>query len=90
MADLGASGRIVGASLTVSTLSEIPFMFFSRGLLERFKARPLLLFALLIFVLRLVLYSFITVPWLLLPVQLFTRRELFHCCGSRASLTPTR
>ena len=70
MADLGASGRIVGASLTVSTLSEIPFMFFSRGLLKRFKARPLLLFALLIFVLRLVLYSFITVPWLLLPVQL--------------------
>ena len=70
LADLEASRSVVGLALTVATLSEIPFMFFSRGLLERFTPRRLLLVALFVFAVRLLLYSFITLPWLLLMVQL--------------------
>lgn len=67
---LGASGSLMGLSLTIGTLSEIPTFFFGNWLLKRFKARPLLNLALLITALRLLGLAFSTSPFLVLAIQL--------------------
>ena len=70
MDDLHAGEALMGLSLTVATLSEIPVMFFSEPLIRRWGAKGLLNLALLAYVVRLLAYSFIRLPWLVLPIQL--------------------
>jgi PPP family 3-phenylpropionic acid transporter len=70
MQSLGASKTLMGFALTVSTLSEIPALFFSDRLLRRFGARGMLVIALTIIGLRLVGYSVTTQPWVVLVIQL--------------------
>jgi PPP family 3-phenylpropionic acid transporter len=70
MESLGASNTLMGLSLTVSTMSEIPAMFFGDRLLQRFGARGLLIIAMTAISLRLVLYSITTAPWVVLVIQL--------------------
>ena len=67
---LGASNTLMGFALTVSTLSEIPAMFFSDRLLRRFGARGMLLIAMTTIGLRLICYSLTTQPWVVLVIQL--------------------
>lgn len=55
--DLGARASLMGLSLTIATLSELPVFFFSGLLLHRWGARVLLLLSLTIFVLRLAIYA---------------------------------
>ena len=70
MADLGASERLMGLSLTVSTLSEMPVFFFSGWLLRKVGARGLLLLALGAYVVRLLAYTFMPDVWYVLPINL--------------------
>jgi MFS transporter, PPP family, 3-phenylpropionic acid transporter len=68
--DMNASKTLMGLSLTIATISELPVLFFSERLLKRWSARELLTFALLISVIRSLAYSFISVSGLVLLVQL--------------------
>jgi PPP family 3-phenylpropionic acid transporter len=70
MQGLGASNTLMGFALTVSTLSEIPAMFFSDRLLRRFGARGMLIIAMTTIGLRLICYSLTTQPWVVLVIQL--------------------
>ncbi len=70
MQSLGASKTLMGFALTVSTISEIPAMFFSDRLLRRFGARGMLVIAMTTIGLRLLCYSLTTQPWVVLVIQL--------------------
>jgi len=70
MQSLGASNTLMGFALTVSTLSEIPAMFFSDRLLRRFGARGMLIIAMTTIGLRLICYSLTIQPWVVLVIQL--------------------
>ena len=70
MQSLGASNTLMGFALTVSTISEIPAMFFSDRLLRRFGARGMLVIALTTIGLRLICYSLTTQAWVVLVIQL--------------------
>ena len=70
MAHLGASETLMGLALTSATLSELPFLFFTNRLIRRWSARGLLLFGMMAFVLRALLYFVVHVPWAVLLVQL--------------------
>ena len=70
MQSLGASKTLMGFALTVSTISEIPAMFFSDRLLRRFGARGMLVIAMTTIGLRLLFYSLTTQPWVVLVIQL--------------------
>jgi PPP family 3-phenylpropionic acid transporter len=71
MQSLGASKTLMGFALTVSTLSEIPALFFSDRLLRCFGARGMLVIAMMTIGLRLVCYSLTTQPWVVLVIQLY-------------------
>ncbi len=66
---LGAS-NLIGLALTLSTVSEVPMLFFADRLLRRFKARGLILIALPIYIGRLLLYSLVGFPPTILIIQL--------------------
>jgi PPP family 3-phenylpropionic acid transporter len=68
--DLNASKTLMGLSLTIATISELPVLFFSEHLLKLSGARGLLIFALLISVTRSLAYSFINTSGLVLLIQL--------------------
>jgi MFS transporter, PPP family, 3-phenylpropionic acid transporter len=70
MQSLGASNTLMGFALTVSTISEIPAMFFSDRLLRRFGARGMLVIAMTTIGLRLICYSLTSQPWVVLVIQL--------------------
>jgi MFS transporter, PPP family, 3-phenylpropionic acid transporter len=70
METLGMSKTLMGLALTVSTLSEIPVMFFAGRFLKRFNPRDLLLLALLVVGARLLLYSASSQGWQILLIQL--------------------
>jgi MFS transporter, PPP family, 3-phenylpropionic acid transporter len=70
MQSLGASKTLMGFALTVSTISEIPAMFFSDRLLRRFGARGMLVIAMATIGLRLICYSLTTQAWGVLVIQL--------------------
>ncbi len=70
MQSLGASSALMGVALTISTISEVPAMFFSDRILRRFGARGMLVIAMATIGLRLVAYSLTTAPWVVLVIQL--------------------
>jgi PPP family 3-phenylpropionic acid transporter len=70
MQSLGASKTLMGFALTISTISEIPALFFSDQLLRRFGARGMLIIAMTTIGLRLTCYSLTTQPWVILVIQL--------------------
>lgn len=65
-----ASETLIGLSLTIATLTELPVMFFADRLLRRWGARSLLSAAMVLYGLRAFAYSFANVPWLVLVIQL--------------------
>lgn len=67
---MGGSRTLMGLSLTVSTLSEIPIFFFSEQLLRRWGARGLLLVALVAQVIRIFAYALMPAAWFILPISL--------------------
>jgi MFS transporter, PPP family, 3-phenylpropionic acid transporter len=68
--DMNASSMLMGLSLTVATISELPVLYFSDRLLRRWSARGLLTLALLITVARSLAYASIRAPGWVLPIQL--------------------
>ncbi len=69
MAEIGASNSQMGLSLTLSTLSELPAMFFGHRLLKRFGAQGLLILGTAAIGLRLLLYSTFNYPVAILILQ---------------------
>ena len=70
MDDIGASNTLMGLALTVATISEIAFFFYSDRLLGRWGVRRLLAVSLLALSVRLVAYSLVSMPWAVLLIQL--------------------
>lgn len=70
MRQLGADNGLMGVALTVATVSELPVMFFSVRLLQRWEAPRLLALALVAFVVRALALSWVPDPRLVLPIQL--------------------
>jgi MFS family permease len=69
MNELGASKTMMGLSLTIATISELPIFFYSDRLLARWSAKGLFIFAILMYVVRAMALSFITLPWVVLITQ---------------------
>ena len=70
MKDLGASRSLMGVALAVATLSELVVFFYSGRLLERWGTRAILVASLIAHIVRLVGYSVVRSPELVLVVQL--------------------
>lgn len=70
MAEIGASGRLMGLSLTIATLSELPVMYFGHLLLKRFKAHGLLMLGMVAIGIRALLYAAFNHPNAILLFQL--------------------
>ncbi|MCI0708769.1 MAG: MFS transporter [Chloroflexi bacterium] len=68
--DLGAGEGLFGLSVAIASLTEIPVFFLSPLLLKRIRSRGLLYIAFLALMVRGILYSVITDPYLMLGVQL--------------------
>jgi MFS transporter, PPP family, 3-phenylpropionic acid transporter len=69
MSEIGASKTLMGLSLTISTLSELPAMFFGDRLLKRFKPQGLLVLGTAIIGARLLLYATFNFPVAILVIQ---------------------
>jgi PPP family 3-phenylpropionic acid transporter len=70
MEELGASRTTMGIALTISTLGELPVLFFANRLLKRFKAYGLFVLGLTITGIRLLLYAVFNFPAGILFFQL--------------------
>lgn len=70
MNELGASETLMGISLTVSTLSEIPVMFFGNRLLKRMGSTGLIALSMGIIGLRSILFFLAASPLMIIFVQL--------------------
>jgi PPP family 3-phenylpropionic acid transporter len=68
--ELGATETLMGLTLFVATLSELPIFFFGDRLLNRLGARGLLLCALGATAVRMVGYALMPTAWYVLPLQL--------------------
>jgi len=67
--ELGGDTALLGWSMVISSLSEVPFLLFFNRIVERVRVQVLLLGAGLAAALRWYLYTIIDEPWLALPVQ---------------------
>jgi PPP family 3-phenylpropionic acid transporter len=70
LAEIGASKTLMGLSLTIATLSELPVMFFGDRLLKRLGTQGLLALGLAVTGLRGLLYFLFDVPSAILLIQL--------------------
>jgi MFS family permease len=70
MKALGADATLIGFSLTISTVSEVPMYFFLDRILRRFKWRGLLVIALVLYIARLLLYTVVVSPMIIVLIQL--------------------
>ena len=70
MEELGAKESVMGFALTIGTLSEIPVFFFGNRLVKRFKPYGLLMLAIVVTVIRFLLYAASGTPNLALFAQL--------------------
>eukprot|EP00043_Microstomoeca_roanoka_P028546 m.18431 g.18431 ORF g.18431 m.18431 type:complete len:470 (-) comp8486_c1_seq2:127-1536(-) len=68
--ELGAPATLMGMTLLVTTVAEVPFFFFSGELIERYGAIYTVLLALCAYAARLLYYSQLVHPWLVLPIEL--------------------
>ena len=68
--DIGASHGLKGFAFGLQAAIELPFYFFSNVFISRFGSRRVLSFAILIFTIRLFLYSFISTPLPAVSVEL--------------------
>jgi PPP family 3-phenylpropionic acid transporter len=70
MKENGASATLVSYGLSFQGLVEIPFFYFSARIIARLGMRTTLLITVIATALRLVLYSFISIPEFTLPIEL--------------------
>ncbi len=67
---LGASATLMGFSLVVATISELPVFFYSDRMMVRWGARGVLLLSLGASVVRMFAYAAMAAPWFVLPINL--------------------
>lgn len=67
---IGADEGTIGLAWTLAAASEVPVMHWSGAIMQRIGATGLLIIAFATYAVRWLLYSFITTPALVLPVQL--------------------
>lgn len=70
MQAVGSDGTVMGLSLTVATVAQIPFFLYTNLLVRRWGARRLLLVGMILFAVRFLLYAVTSSPWIILAVQL--------------------
>lgn len=70
--DLGAQETIMGLSVAVGTVMEIPVLFWGNRLIRRFKPSGLLMLAMIITGVRLMLFGVTVEPAIVFVLQLFT------------------
>ena len=70
LSDLGAPDFLEGLALSVATISELPVFWASGYVIKRYGASSLLCASLLALTIRSILVSFLTNPWMVLPLQL--------------------
>ena len=70
MNELGASKMLMGLSLSIATISELPMFYYSDRLLARWSAKGLFIFATIMYVVRALALSYIHLPWMILITQL--------------------
>ncbi|GAB4579380.1 MAG: 3-phenylpropionate MFS transporter [Anaerolineales bacterium] len=70
MEEVGASRSLMGLSQTIATAAEVPFLFFANRLIDRFKARGLMLISMMVIGIRLLLYAIFPSPTGILLIQL--------------------
>jgi len=68
--DPGVSDVIVGLAFSVAAMAEVPCMIYSGALSDKIGRKPLIIAALLVYPLRLFLYTLVSNPTLILPIQL--------------------
>ncbi len=69
MEEAGARKSLMGLAALIATLSEIPVFFFSNRMLQKLKARGLLIVSMAVIGLRLLLYFFFPLPGAILAIQ---------------------
>jgi len=70
MREIKASDASMGLAITLSTVAEVPVLFFGNRLITRFRSGPLLMAAMVITGVRLLLFYFAVTPNLVLGLQL--------------------
>jgi len=70
MKELNASEASMGLAITLSTVAEVPVLYFGNRLINRFRSGPLLMAAMVITGARLLLFFFAVTPNLVLGLQL--------------------
>ena len=70
MKELNASEASMGLAITLSTVAEVPVLFFGNRLITRFRSGPLLMASIVITGARLLLFFFAVTPNLVLGLQL--------------------
>ena len=64
------SSVIVGLAFSIAAMAEIPCMIYLGALSDKIGRKPLIVVALLVYPLRLFLYTVVSHPYLILPIQL--------------------
>ena len=67
---MNASNTLLGATLAVTTVSEVPFFFFSGSILSRIGTLETCLISLVAYGLRSWVYSYVHDAWYVLPAEL--------------------
>lgn len=70
MTELGASARLLSTSSVLLAVAELPILFGSARIVERFGSRRMLMAAMLVYAFRFAVYSLLRAPEWVLPVQL--------------------
>eukprot|EP00850_Spirogloea_muscicola_P011287 SM000069S20724 [mRNA] locus=s69:571648:574646:+ [translate_table: standard] len=83
--ELGASNTLMGLTLTMTCVAELPIMYFSGAIIRRMGVVNVLLMVLVCYVIRLAGYSVLRDPWMVLPIELL-HGVTFGCGFSAASV----
>jgi len=68
--ELGGSNMIIGWAFSIAAVTEVPCMVYLGALSDKIGRKPLLVAALFSYPLRLFLYTVVSHPYLILPIQL--------------------
>nr|XP_054754583.1 major facilitator superfamily domain-containing protein 6-like [Lytechinus pictus] len=89
LVELSGSHTIMGLTLTLTCVAQFPFMYFSTKLIGRLGHRGVFVLTLFCYAVRLVGYSFLQNPWLVLPIEFLhgvTYGALWPACTSYVNL----
>jgi MFS family permease len=86
--DIGGSQTLLGISIAVSCVSEVLVFLFAGKMIDLLGNSKILLLSLATFIIRLIGYSYLYDPWLVLPIELlhgFTYAAMWSSCVSYGS-----